>query len=359
MEKLGRNSFHYLLFFFLSYYFFVNRVVITRLYSLYGEKSYYWIVGINLLLPLLFFLTKPLNYVKEKTLTLLATKSYSMSLLFLVKIMTTTYLIFTAVITLQITSSVLVTFYYNTFSILFLILTILLSVFYVSRKGLITSNALSVFILIFCLSINIVYVLTGNKIQIFNLVGIGSNTIEVIRIVLMLLFYVFEFALLFLVSDNITTKISKKQLFFFIAGFSVMSIYEATVLTGTFGSLLKMIPYPYYESWKMAGIERVAENVGFLAFLYIYFLCFQRISFSTHVFNKLWANTSKLITSLFLGVIGIGAYLLATNYNMYYDIIDDLFDCSLMLIIVISILLFFVIKKGRKRENEGLRSTIS
>lgn len=359
MEKLSRNSFHYLLFFFLSYYFFLNRVVLTRLYSLYGNKCYYWIILIYTLLPLLIFLSKPLNYVRKRTLTLLASKSYNMTLLFLIKIMTSVYLIFTSTITLQITSSVLITFYYNTFSHIFLIFSILLVVFYVSRKGLITSNALSIIILFYCLFINIFYIFTGTKIRFFNLIGIETNFIETLKIIIMLLFFLFEFALLFLVSDNITSKISKKTLFFFIIVFSLFGIYEATVLTGTFGNLLNLIPYPYYESWKIAGIERVAENLGFLPFIYIYFLCFQRLSFSTHIFNKIWANTRKIITLIFLTIIGIFSYLLASNYSMYIDIIDDLFDCSLILIIVVSFLLFFIIKKGRKRENEGLRSTIN
>jgi len=359
MERLGRNSFHYLLFFFLSYYYFVNRVVLTRLYALYGSKCYYWIVGINLLLPFLVFLAKPLNYVRKRTLTLLATKSYNMTLLFLVKIMTTVYLIFTATLTLQITASVTITYYYNIFSLFILIGTLCLAVYYVSRKGLITSNALSVLLLSFCIFIYIFYVLTGTKIKTYNFFGMSSNVVETIRIIVMLLFYIFEFVLLFLISDNITTKISKKSLLLFISIFSIVSIYEATVLTGSFGVILKFLPFPYYESWKLAGVEKAAENLGFLTFLYAYFLCFQRLSFTTHVFNKIWANTSKIITLVFLGIIGFFTYLITQYYNIYTDIVDDIFDCSLILIIVITTLVSIIIKKGRKRENEGLISTIS
>lgn len=340
MEAKKTSSLNFILIFFLSYSFYTIQILTQELFFLYSKQSIIIICSLFTLFPLItFFICKSINKSKIKNNT---KNSFAYSLF------SSLYLIITAIISILYISNIILIYYYQQTSIIILLLFLALPIIYIIIKGENNFFSLASILLIIYIIFKYSYIKNYPPIDtytFYNISKIDKNNI--FSIIIISLPILIEPFLLINHKKDMTDKINIKFITIASISLSIISIITILRQTWEFGNLLNIIRFPYLESIKNIVAGKFFENIDYYYLLSLSVSIFTRLGYTILSMKKSYNLNKKISVIILIGILVL-VYFLHKNMNFYNLYMSKILFISSICLILLIILFLFTLKKKVK-----------
>jgi len=330
-KKFNVNS--YIIIYLIGYSFYFHQIYTQILYPYFSLDFVLPFSLGYLLMPLFIF------YVCKK----LHSKA-NVKIDFIYKILSIIYLFITSLIILNYVSVMIHNYYYQDTNSLIISIFLLLPLIYVSFK---TSNvyySLTSIILIIFICFKLLYGLNMNTFDMYPL----YNTLfinDYLKIIILTIPIILEPLVLLSNNNMYENSVNYKVVIPFAIIISLISIFSIIRQTIEFGLLLEVVSFPYYESCKLVTFESNFDNIDYYYLFSLTISIFARVPLLIFTIKDSFNTKNKQMLLLF-AITLICLYFLIKQLEFYTLIILPLFYICSIITITLLILSFFM---GGKR----------
>lgn len=341
MEKNKITSLNYILMFFLSYSFYSLQVLTQLLFNKYSKQSIVIICSMYVLLPIIIYLIcKAINHNKI---------NHNTKNNFTFSVLSSLYLILTCVISIVYISNIIIIYYYQQTSLIILLAFLILPIIYTIFKGSNSFFSLASVLLIIYIIFKYSYLSNYSHIDTYvfhNIFNIAKN--DILVIILFSLPILLEPLLLINHQKDISDKINVKWTVLFSTIISLISILTILRQTWEFGSLLSQIRFPYLESIKNIVAGKFFENIDYYYLLSLAMSIYTRTSFTLISIKKSF-NLKKSVTLIILLAILILVYFLRNSLQLNEFASNKILLITSTCLILLTFIFPFLIKRRAKQ----------
>lgn len=340
MEKAKISSSNLIIIFFISYGFYTLQILSQRLFNLYSKQALLPICIMYILMPIFtFVICKIINSNKIKN---------NLKTNFIYSAISSIYLIITLTLSLIYISNLIYIYYYPESLLLVLLIFLVLPMIYTLIKGDHIFYYLASILLIITFIFKYVYTKNSPPIELFTLHNFLKISKEnIFSIILLILPLLLEPLLLINNVKDLNNKINIKFVLILSILLSIVSLTTNLRLLFEFGNIINKIRFPYLESIKNIVAGKFFENIDYYYLLSIVFSIYARTGYSIITIKRSF-NLNKLKSILLLLFIVVIAFLGQKSMKVYDKVlIPLLITCSICLLIAL-ITLPFMIKRRKK-----------
>lgn len=342
MEKRKISSTNLIIIFFISYSFYTVQILSQHLFYLYSKESIFLTCIMYILMPIVaYIICKIMN--KKKL-------NNSLKSNFLYKSVSFIYLIITSIISLIYITNLIHIYYYPSTLLLIILIFLFLPLIYTLIKGDHIFYYLASFLLIVIVIFKYAYIKNQPEIDYFVFYNFFKiNKSNILPLTILVSPILLEPLLLITNQNEIESKINTKLVLVLSISISLIGLLTNLRQLWEFGNLLGQIRFPYLESIKNIVAGHFFENVDYYYLLSIAFSIYAKIGFSIITIKKSFNINKTISMGLLLGIIII-VFFAEKSMKLYENILESLLlTCSICLIIALLTLPFMI--KRRKKEN--------
>ena len=340
MEEKTTTSLNLLIIFFLSYSFYVIQILTQELFYSYSKQSVIIICLFQLLFPLItYVICKIINSNKINV----SSKNN-----FLFSLISSIYLIITAIICIVNITNIVVLYYYQQTSYIILLIFLSLPIIYTLIKGDNIFFYLASVLLIIYILFKYAYLKNSSSIDYYvfnNIFKIEKDNI--LPIIIYSLPILIEPIILISNRQHISNKINTKFVLIFSIIIAIVGVITTLRQTWEFGNLLDKIRFPYLESAKNIIAGKFFENIDFYYLLSIAASLYLRLSYTIITIKKSF-SLNKIVSITLLIALLVVSYIIQRSMDLYIFTIDKALIITSTCLLLCFILLPFMIKRKVK-----------
>lgn len=333
MESKKTSSNNLTIIFFISYGFYTLQLLSQRLFNLYSKQALFPICLMYIMMPLF-------SYIIAKIIN---NNSFKNNKLF--QIFSSLYLLITLILSLIYISNLIYIYYYPETLLIIILLFLILPIIYILLKGDHIFYYLASILLIITFIFKYVYTKNMPSIDLFTFYNFfyidKDNILPIIILSIPLLLE----PILLINNQNEINNINIKLVLTLSILLSLVGLSTNLRLIFEFGTLISKIRFPYLESIKNIVAGEFFENIDYYYLLSIVFSTYAKTGYSIITIKRSF-NLNKIHAIILLLIVISLAYLGQNSMQIYNKIlIPLLIICSLCLIFNLLLVIFNLLKR--------------